>query len=193
MAENLRIPLDFTSKGGKPMHICPEDEDEYAATGCLYSWAAAVDSAAQLSKKESTDPGYNACGYGVTCAATAPIQGICPDGWHLPSLTEVKTLLMNANAIQGDRDYKMTSSVYSLTAEDYPNWLGFSANIAGFSGDFATINKSYYDFNMWTSDESDDDHGSYINFNLAIGAGTWAEKSVSKGNGETVRCIKDAD
>jgi len=32
------------------------------------------------------------CGYGKICTIPAKVQGICPDGWHLPTRTEWNAL-----------------------------------------------------------------------------------------------------
>ena len=60
--------------------------DSCAKYGRLYTWAAAMDSAACF-----TEDGKG-CGYGKTCSPTYPVRGICPDGWHLPSDAEWNTL-----------------------------------------------------------------------------------------------------
>ncbi|MBR4558529.1 MAG: hypothetical protein IKO21_03030 [Fibrobacter sp.] len=47
--------------------------------GRLYSWTAAVDSVALANDKHIT------CGVGVSCDVPYVTQGVCPDGWYLPS------------------------------------------------------------------------------------------------------------
>ena len=62
--------------------------------GRLYTWAAAIDSIA-------LDSGRNAltCGYGVEpCDKPKYIQGVCPDGWHLPIRAEVTAITMNTGS-----------------------------------------------------------------------------------------------
>lgn len=51
---------------------------------------------------------------------SGPIQGICPDGWHLPTRTEFETLLTN---VGNDADALLDSS---------SNTSGFSAYYSGF-------------------------------------------------------------
>ena len=61
-------------------------------TGAFYTWAAAVDSARLVS--ESVNP-EKCCFCGAKCSVPAQVQGICPDGWHLPSDGEWKTLFVS--------------------------------------------------------------------------------------------------
>ncbi|WP_295057445.1 fibrobacter succinogenes major paralogous domain-containing protein [uncultured Fibrobacter sp.] len=76
MAENL----NYTSAYGS---YCYDDEtDNCAKYGRLYTWAAAMDSVT------------TGCGYGSTCSPTLPVQGICPKGWHLPSIAEWRALIV---------------------------------------------------------------------------------------------------
>ena len=80
MAENLNYETEKS--------YCYNDSSEYCDKyGRLYTWAASMDSAAVFS-----DDGKN-CGYGTTCTPLEPVRGICPEGWHLPSIGEWKTLI----------------------------------------------------------------------------------------------------
>ena len=194
MAENLRLPYPYTSKGGEPMALCPDENAsaEEKAMGCLYSWAAAMDSASQLGGKESTDPGYNVCGNDedADCAATAPIQGICPAGWHLPNSEEYNELYRIASY-----DLKYPSLVpYSLGDfnKEFPNLLGFSMNGTGATEDFKKlVNFTDEDFNMWIFYESSKTSAFrlYATKNNLATFGSVSDLPKSYGLG--VRCIKD--
>lgn len=65
-------------------------------TGTLYTWAAAVDSARLVS--ESVNP-EKCCFCGAICSVPAQVQGICPDGWHLPSDDEWNTLFVSVGGV----------------------------------------------------------------------------------------------
>ena len=79
MAENL----NFETEGSK----CFQDiASNCALYGRMYSWGAAMDSSATFSANGKD------CGMKVSCSPTYPVQGVCPAGWHLPSLDEWKTL-----------------------------------------------------------------------------------------------------
>ena len=93
MAENLNyaytgIPYNFDRKDSSDsISWCYNDSAEYCAKyGRLYTWAAAMDSAALLS-----DNGEG-CGFEVECTPTYPVRGICPSGWHVPTYEEFETL-----------------------------------------------------------------------------------------------------
>ena len=80
MAENLNYE---TATGS----FCYGDTDEEKKQNCtaygrLYTWATAV------GKTEDE------CGYGHHCElGTGLVQGVCPDGWHLPTNDEWNALL----------------------------------------------------------------------------------------------------
>lgn len=82
MAENLNyayMPDTLSS--------CYDDNLEYCDKyGRLYTWSAAMDSAALFSE------GGKDCGNKRLCSASGRIRGVCPAGWHLPDSTEWSTL-----------------------------------------------------------------------------------------------------
>lgn len=80
MAENL----NFETKGSRCFNDKVANCNKY---GRLYTWAAAMDSAAEYS-----EDGFG-CGMGTQCDASFPAQGICPDGWHLPSKEEYEKMV----------------------------------------------------------------------------------------------------
>lgn len=188
MAENLRIPYTYMSKGGTyHMSVCPTDPDELVAKGCLYTWAAAMDSASQLGGKASTDPGYNECGYNVSCEASLPVQGICPNGWHLPSKAEYETLIETANF----NDLYPKINFYALFAEPL-NWLGFSAVGTGYSdNDFKTTDMYSethffaYSSNLASATSPYQLHVDPANRGVNIYTGNFGNR------GSAVRCIQD--
>ena len=74
MAENLNYYVASSR--------CYDDVAEHCnVTGRLYTWATAVG-------KQETE-----CGVGYSCGLTLPVQGVCPNGWHLPSRDELQTLV----------------------------------------------------------------------------------------------------
>ncbi len=189
MAENLRIPYDSTSVGGTSMALCPTDPEELAAKGCLYSWAAAMDSAAQLSGKDSTDLGYNVCGNGVNCTAEAPVQGICPNGWHLPSKDEIDTLLSIASY-----GGKYSALVYAALAGDTAdglNWLGFSIDSTGSTANYTSVT-NLERFYLWTSSNASVGASQLWSWTLYFNGTEIIRDYWGKSTGRSVRCIQDA-
>lgn len=81
MAENLRI--DYPEGA-----LCmKDDKDTCAKYGYGYTWAAAMD---YLGKYSDDAVG---CGNDSYCSRERDVQGICPEGWHLPDLAEFQTML----------------------------------------------------------------------------------------------------
>ncbi len=192
MAENLRIPYPYRAYDGDDdpstgplMAYCPTDPDELATKGCLYTWAAAMDSAGRLNGKTSTDPGYNECGKGLACTAEAPVQGICPNGWHLPSNDEIDTLLSIASY---GGEYPIMAEILALTGDTANglNWLGFSGNGRGYTYNFTDIADTTYLY-LWSSE---DYSSSFYAWTLVMSA--YANTSnYEKSTGRSVRCIQD--
>ncbi|GHV28824.1 hypothetical protein FACS1894176_11470 [Bacteroidia bacterium] len=82
MTENLReIPADVASPSSGSSNTTKywnyaggySHQDSILKYGLLYSWAAAINSTVSTSVENRNNPDQ------------AQIQGICPDGWHLPS------------------------------------------------------------------------------------------------------------
>ena len=197
MAENLRIPYDYLSAEtdddpdvvtGEKMAYCPTDPDELAAKGCLYTWAAAMDSAGRLNGKTSTDPGYNVCGNGMNCTAEAPVQGICPNGWHLPSDDEIDTLLSIASY---GEEYPIMAEILALTGDTANglNWLGFSGNGRGYTYNFTDMADTTCLY-LWSSLYGG---GADYSTMLSINPFHIYSGSNEKAYGYSVRCIKDAE
>ncbi|MBQ1653060.1 MAG: hypothetical protein II060_04665, partial [Bacteroidales bacterium] len=150
--------------------------DEY---GYLYNWAAAMNGASSSSDNPSG------------------VQGICPNGWHLPSNAEWTQLsdylggTGNAGAMlsgqpAGEDQYWQTGT---LTESVYFGKSGFNALPAGDYSD--PYNNFGINATFWTATE----RNSYNANNNTI---TNAETYVSPGNatkstGYAVRCVKNLD
>ena len=203
MAENLRLPFDYKTVGSdgvaetsddEPMALCPADDatDEEKVKGCLYSWAAVMDSlglyndASVYQDEDGNDVALKHCGYGKTCALTAPVKGICPDGWHVPSKNEVLTLFETADYSSEYPDIAQRA----LLADD-ANWLGFSATSPGYTTDFSSYDGGDY-LVMWLVEQYSTSTGSnmYIGYTPSDGRGIEGG-TYDLNNGLSVRCIKD--
>ena len=80
MAQNLNFETGNS--------VCFEDADSNCVEyGRFYTWAEAMDSAAVFSTNGE------GCGHEHECSPTYPVQGICPEGWHLPTRDEWWILL----------------------------------------------------------------------------------------------------
>ncbi|MCQ2101990.1 MAG: hypothetical protein MJY98_02035 [Fibrobacter sp.] len=103
MAENLNYDYNV----GSAKSFCYDNKskncDKY---GRLYLWPAAMDSAGLFSK---TGQGCGAKAvddneYRSSCDVNGVVQGVCPDGWHLPSVEEYAYLLYSV-AQYYDKDH----------------------------------------------------------------------------------------
>ena len=89
MAENLNYADSINTPSLLERSWCYDDKAENCAVaGRLYTWAAAIDSVTLATDADNPQD----CGYGKTCSLPAKVQGVCPDGWHLPTQVEWETL-----------------------------------------------------------------------------------------------------
>ena len=151
--------------------------------GRLYTWAAAIDSVTLYNSKAGT------CGYGMygprICELPTKVQGICPNGWRLPSKAEYETLIAVAGGTFIAGKNLKSQRGWDGKGEGADE-IGFSALLAGkyFKGEF------YKGACIWSATD-DYTKGAYVielnysNFNEADIEG------VDKSAGELVRCLLD--
>ena len=179
MAENLSYEVDSSFCyielfGYDSKHDSAEYCDKY---GRFYTWAAAV------GKSEDE------CGYGHTCSLpSGNIQGVCPDGWHLPSNDEWNTLF---DAVGG-------SSTAGIMLKSTFGWYdngngtdayGFSALPTGFrdnSGGFYGL-RDYAFF--WSSTEFGRSSAYYMYLYYSYESASL--RYYGKYRARSVRCLKD--
>ena len=131
--------------------------------GGLYSW----DEAMQYSTASGT-------------------KGICPAGWHIPTMTEFQTL---SNTVGGDGNALKAKGQGSVSGTG-TNTSGYSALLAGYRNDGGGFGYlGYYAF-FWSSTE----YGATSASGIGLGNN---DGGVSSGNGSvkafgySVRCVKD--
>ncbi|SHL29596.1 major paralogous domain-containing protein, partial [Fibrobacter intestinalis] len=179
MAENL----NYDYNEGTAKSYCYNDEQESCAKyGRLYTWAAAMDSAGVFGD------GGEGCGFLVTCSATEPVRGVCPESWHLPSYTEWKTLFtaVGGTTVAGTK-LKSKSGWYNNGngTDEY----GFSGVPAGNRDREGLYNDAGKDARFWSSTE----RGSFPAYLWIF---SYGNTTVSSGYhdkffGYSIRCIKD--
>ncbi|WP_254917952.1 fibrobacter succinogenes major paralogous domain-containing protein [Fibrobacter sp. UWB3] len=189
MAENLNYADSVKTPSLKGRNWCYNDDEKNCnVSGRYYSWAAAIDSVALANdSKEPLD-----CGYGKKCGLDRAVQGICPEGWHLPTLREWSLLC------EAIGDYRTCGEpLKALTGWNYagtPNnngtdLYGFAALPTGRRISATSWEKVGSDVYYWSSTEQDDDRGRYFNINN-IYTQTYTYQN-SKYYGQSVRCVKD--
>jgi uncharacterized protein (TIGR02145 family) len=196
MAQNLNYADSNKTEGLKGNIKCYDNnEDHCKVAGRLYTWAAAMDS---LGLFNAYGQG---CGNGAWCWPIYPVQGVCPDGWHLPSKNEWKTL---RTAVSGGDDL-YDSLLISLVGWEKNNGtdvVGFSALPAG----FYNSEKKKFDgvgerAHFWSSSEfSYESARDYEKkaYNMYLGSthmksSGWASLTDGlKANFYSVRCVEDS-
>jgi uncharacterized protein (TIGR02145 family) len=170
--------------------------DSCAKYGRLYTWAAAMDSAGEFSTNGT------GCGYLTNCSATAPVQGACPNGWHLPTKSEWLNLY-NSVGIKFNKirdygeEYIGGSTLLSTTGwyknsrygVDGKNSYDFSALPAGFRNRGGLFNDVLIKSFFWTSTEYDNGYAydAFLSFSDMAGL----HHSFHKYSALSVRCIKN--
>ena len=197
MAENLRttryangttIPLGTTTSYDVAYRYYPDDNSANVSTyGYLYNWAAVMKGASSSSANPSG------------------VQGICPDGWHVPSdaeWTELENYVSSQSqyVCGGDEDYiakalaseeGWNSSTDNCDVGYNPianNATGFSARPAGYYFGFYYYFGNYAFFWSATQDGSYYAYGRYLNYYYAY---VYRNYNSLKYSGYSVRCIRN--
>ena len=188
MAENLNYADSVKTPSLKGGNWCyNNDEKKCKVSGRYYSWAAAIDSVALAN--DSKNP-LN-CGYGKTCGINRGVQGICPDGWHLPTLHEwglLSVALGNAG-VAGDSLKALTGWDYAGTADNNGvDAYGFAALPTGRMVSASSLSNVGSNVYYWSSEEDGAYEAQYSNIN-----NIYTKFYLSQGSkkyGQSVRCIK---
>ncbi|MBO4829545.1 MAG: fibrobacter succinogenes major paralogous domain-containing protein [Fibrobacter sp.] len=188
MAENLNYADSVKTPSLKGQNWCyNNDEKNCKVSGRYYTWAAAIDSVTLAN--DSKNP-LN-CGYGKTCGINRGVQGICPDGWHLPTLHEwglLSVALGNAG-VAGDSLKALTGWDYAGTADNNGvDAYGFAALPTGrmvSTSSWSNVGSNVY---YWSSEEDGTYEAQYSNINNIYTKFYLFQGS--KKYGQSVRCIK---
>ena len=184
MAENLNYAYLQPTETMDSSSFCYKDNasscDKF---GRLYLWSAIIDSTRLATKANNPKD----CGYKKKCDL-GKIQGICPDGWHIPTNDEFETLMA---AVGGD---SVACKVLKSTNgwRNYGNGtdpFGFSAlpaNIRFNDGTFNYENEYAY---FWSTDEFSKDYGNtlFLYYNNDNSYMSIRDKNYAA----SLRCIKD--
>jgi uncharacterized protein (TIGR02145 family) len=177
LKENINVGkrIDVSSEqtnNNKIEKYCYNDDPNNCATyGGLYQWAEAV----QYQNGATNSPLPNP-------AFTGNVKGICPTGWHIPSLTEFQTL---GTAVNNNGN-----SLISLRQGIGTNTSGFSALLAGgrdINSSFRYLESITY---FWSSTED----GAGIAFGVGLNGSNRSvtlDGGYNRGYGFSVRCLKD--
>ena len=175
MAENLNFETENSD--------CYKNSAEYCAKyGRLYTWAAAMDSAGIWSTNGKD------CGYRNTCSPTYPVRGVCPEGWHLPSIDEWDSLL---TAVGGSA----TAGIMLKSTEGWDessngtDAFGFSALPAGDGHNGVAFNSEGDYAYFWSSTEHEGDYACEVFMDNGDDYAKLSRRDRSLE--QSVRCLKD--
>ena len=180
------ITSSFT---GKMARWYKNDSLTYAPLkyGLLYNWNAALDTFNPLYGETSVNDNPN---YAVKVNFPSNHRGICPSGWHLPSISEWNTF-KSATPVSN----QATNALASGT-----NTSGFTALFAGSFGrtkfdPFNNVNPDAYTY-FFTSQQNANEQENGRFFELYIQQNTTNMKmeitNGEKDHGFSVRCLRDA-
>lgn len=207
MAENLRYADSSTTTNLKGRTRCFNDTKSNCDTyGPLYTYSAAM----------NIDKTYDTYNVSVASVVKAKHQGICPTGWHIPSVAEYETLINYVQSVAGVDSlgknfisvsgWKYAKAVSGWHLYDMAGWDSFGFNLL--QAGFGTKDGSGYDYYplqnsdqgssmLWASDEyagtKDVSYEAYLlkvqtdkTGNVSVQTDFWPKDGI-----HSVRCIKN--
>ena len=190
MAENLNYADSTKTPSLKGKSWCYDNKAENCdVTGRLYTWAAAIDSVALANDADNPQT----CGYGKTCTLPTVVQGVCPEGWHLPSYDEWETLSTAVGgAMKAGTALKSQTGWYSQTGDAADrDAYGFSALPAGHRDLNGNIGNAGIYADFWSASQYENDSGSAYNMYLRYGGGDARMNDFNKKYAFSVRCLQN--
>ena len=137
--------------------------------GRYYTWTATMNID---SKWKGDSP------YAVEGLIKKPHQGICPDGWHIPTNDEWNTLFNNIG-------YEAQQALGNPEWKNATNESGFSAlPVGSYSGHFGNVGSHAF---FWIATEKSS--STVYRWNLNAGGAYF--NYIGKNDGSAVRCFKD--
>ena len=156
-----------------------------AKLGLLYNWPAAMGHASEAETQAQTSD-YE-----------GDRQGICPNGWHVPSRAEWNTLYNYIHDETGTLatayHLKSTAGWYSDAEDDGngPDTYGFTALPAGAASGSGNIYNVGVSTLLWTSGaEPSDNSAAYVRW-MDYNVWSMGESNKGKGVAYSVRCIRN--
>lgn len=207
MAENLRYADSSKTTNLKGRTRCFNDVKSNCDTyGPLYTYSAAM----------NIDKTYDTYNVSVASVVKAKHQGICPTGWHIPSVAEYETLINYVQSVAGVDSlgknfisvsgWKYAKAVSGWHLYDMAGWDSFGFNLL--QAGFGTKDGSGYDYYplqnsdqgssmLWASDEyagtKDVSYEAYLlkvqtdkTGNVSVQTDFWPKDGI-----HSVRCIKN--
>jgi len=185
MAENLNYRYLGPTTTRDSSSFCYDNDPANCDTyGRLYMWSAAMDSAGIIMGNTA-----NGCGSYSECAPEGIVRGVCPQGWHLPSGAEFKTLFyaVGGTDVAGTMLKSSRGWEWNDKSGNGTDAFGFSALPAGFRSYGNYVNEGG-DTIFWSSTENDS-HVYIVPLSYDVDRAGLANDNGS--SGASVRCLKD--
>ena len=178
MAENLNYADSVATPSLKGRSWCYNDvAANCEVAGRLYTWAAAMDSVT------------TGCGDQMKCSLTSPVQGICPNGWHLPDTTDWR-ILFNALGGQIYAAQSLKSKSGWANKGNGTDSVSFSALPGGYRHYYeGFLQDGRYAYFWCSTDRRLNIYADYMDM-LHYDTAALLEHG-DKVNGLSVRCLKD--
>ena len=189
MKENLRT-TKFPDGANIEERVAPNgDESNVAIYGYLYEWNEVMHG----SSSSNANP--------------SGVQGICPNGWHVPSEAEWKEMIdyvksqtqycfngqspFIAKALASKTGWETSSSIGSVGNNQSANdALGFSAYPAGYT--WGGPNYFGTNANFWSTTGSEESDYYYVYSPYLSNFSSYVEsRSMPRSTGCSVRCVRD--
>lgn len=186
MAENLNYSDSTKTPSLQGKSWCYDTQKtECKGTGLLYLWAAVIDSIALATNSENPQN----CGGIYSCSLPKPLQGICPEGWHIPEVSEWRHLFTTIGGYEtAGKSLKAQTSWYENgNGLDSFGFSVFSVGYRSSTGNFE--NRSFYTL-FWTYRIEDNGMSRSIRFKHDE---DFVKETATQKDGFSVRCKKNAD
>ncbi|NTW31442.1 MAG: hypothetical protein HGB12_02245 [Bacteroidetes bacterium] len=204
MAQNMNygtyVIVGSGQGGAGTQKYCKDMSNQNDAScplGGIYEWAELMNGSSSC----------NGTGAPPNDKCSMPVQGICPDGWHIPSHYEWATLEQSVCAISPSGGDCSTNFPYDVSTMGWRGttegtkmkattswWSNTGTNISNFN--VIAVGHSYGYFNaagengpFWTATGIDTDNAWHRNFNY--NKSTADRDPCLKTYGFAVRCVKD--
>ena len=199
MAENLNLNLTGSKcrklNPDNASDRMPKDECDRYPYGRVYSWDLMMNS----EKSSNTDP--------------SGVQGICPEGWHIPSKAEAEVLFAFAEGTRTPLKSKKEYKAYDVNDETSGyGWdeniankgtdvFGFAALPGGTAGTGTTSASRFAEKHdsggFWFATENPDNVSQAFQWTVGTNYSTTnfmtKNSSTAGGTLRSVRCVKDPD
>lgn len=148
----------------------PDETSNLNTYGRLYTWYSAVN----VPENSTETPSMNAAGF---------VQGICPNGWHIPTETEM-------NALHSIPAEELRSAEFWLIPNNNTNSTGFSELPAGrFNTSLARFEEMLTEAYLWSAAAPVPNAASALVFSYYCD--TPQLSNLNTNDAVSVRCVKD--